>query len=108
MFQQRKEEAMETTIRRGSISPTDDVVATATSDEASVEVGHSGNGLKLRAKLDAAVEKAKAACERLQDQTTAAAKATDRSIREHPYQAIGVAFGLGVLVGVFAMWKRRD
>ena len=63
---------------------------------------------EVRAKLENVIEKAKEACERLQEQTTAAAKATDKSIREHPYQAVGVAFGVGVLVGVLAMWSRRD
>jgi ElaB/YqjD/DUF883 family membrane-anchored ribosome-binding protein len=63
---------------------------------------------ELRAKLDAAVEKAKDVCERLQEQTAAAAKATDKAVREHPYQAIGIAFGLGILVGVLAMRGRGD
>lgn len=63
---------------------------------------------ELRAKLEAAVEKAKAACERLQEQTAAAAKATDKAVREHPYQAMGIAFGLGILVGVLAARSRRD
>jgi ElaB/YqjD/DUF883 family membrane-anchored ribosome-binding protein len=55
---------------------------------------------QVRARLDNAIEKAKEVCERLQEQTTAAAKATDRTVREHPYQAIGVAFGLGIALGV--------
>ncbi|HWX19726.1 MAG TPA: DUF883 domain-containing protein [Candidatus Binatia bacterium] len=63
---------------------------------------------ELRAKLDAAVEKAKAVCDRLQEQTVAAAKASDKAVREHPYQAIGIAFGLGVLIGVLAMRSRHD
>jgi len=63
---------------------------------------------ELRAKLESIVEKTKEACERLQEQTAAAAKATDKTIREKPYHAMGVAFGIGVLVGVLAMWSRRD
>ena len=31
-------------------------------------------------------------------QTVAAAKATDKAVREHPYQAIGIAFGVGLLI----------
>jgi ElaB/YqjD/DUF883 family membrane-anchored ribosome-binding protein len=58
---------------------------------------------ELRAKLEAATEKAKEVCKRLQEQTVAAAKATDRAVREHPYQAIGIAFGVGLLIGVVAM-----
>jgi ElaB/YqjD/DUF883 family membrane-anchored ribosome-binding protein len=62
---------------------------------------------ELQAKLESVIEKAKQACDRLQDQTAAAAKAADKTIRENPYQAIGVAFGVGVLIGVLAMGSRR-
>jgi len=63
---------------------------------------------ELRAKLEAATEKAKEVCQRLQEQTVAAAKATDEAIREHPYQAIGIAFGAGVLIGVLAARSRGE
>ena len=63
---------------------------------------------ELRAKLDSAVESAKAVCQRLEEKTVQAAKATDTAVREHPYQAIGIAFGLGVLVGVLAARSRHD
>ena len=63
---------------------------------------------ELRARLETATEKAKEVCKRLQEQTVAAAKATDEAVREHPYQAIGIAFGVGLLVGVLAMRCRRD
>ena len=62
----------------------------------------------LRAKLEAATEKAKEVSKRLQEQTVAAAKATDEVIREHPYQAIGIAFGVGVLIGVLVARSRRE
>ena len=62
----------------------------------------------LRAKLEAATEKAKEVCQRLQDETVAAAKATDKAVREHPYQAIGIAFGVGVLIGVVVTRCRRE
>ena len=65
---------------------------------------------ELRAKLEAATEKAKEVCKRLQEETVAAAKATDKAVHEHPYQAIGIAFGLGLLIGVVATrcWCRHD
>ena len=63
---------------------------------------------ELRPKLEAATEKAKEVCKRLQEETVSAAKATDKAVREHPYQAIGIAFGVGLLVGVLAMRCRRD
>jgi len=71
------------------------------------EGGDSDKG-ELRAKLEAAVEKAKAVCERLEDKTVEAAKITDKAIREHPYPSIGIAFGLGLLVGVLATRCRND
>jgi ElaB/YqjD/DUF883 family membrane-anchored ribosome-binding protein len=63
---------------------------------------------ELRAKLEAATEKAKEVCKRLQEQTVAAAKATDKAVHEHPYPAIGIAFGVGLLIGVLASRCRRD
>jgi len=62
----------------------------------------------VRAKLEATVEKAKAVCDRMEQKAVEAAKATDRAICEHPYQSIGIAFGLGLLIGVLAMRCRRD
>jgi len=63
---------------------------------------------QIRASLEKAMEKAKDVCERLQNQTAAAAKAADKTVREHPYQSIGIAFGLGVLIGVLTSRSRRD
>ena len=62
---------------------------------------------ELRARLDSAIESAKVAAQRLQEKTVAAAKATDECIRTHPYQTLGVAFGLGLLIGVL-VGRRRD
>ncbi len=62
---------------------------------------------ELRAKLVAAIEKAKDVCDRLQEQTVAAAKASDKAVREHPYQAVGIAFGVGLLVGLLVGRGRR-
>lgn len=57
-----------------------------------------------RARLSAALERAKGTCQRLQEQTMATAKAAaqkaDTVIREHPYESLGVAFGIGLLIGV--------
>ncbi len=78
--------------------------------EHTMEATERGDNEKheLRAKLEAATEKAKEVCKRLQDETVAAAKATDRVVREHPYQAIGIAFGVGLLIGVLAARSRHD
>jgi len=36
----------------------------------------------------------------IQEKTTASARATDRAIRQHPYESLGIAFGVGLLLGV--------
>jgi ElaB/YqjD/DUF883 family membrane-anchored ribosome-binding protein len=55
---------------------------------------------ELRARLNAAMESARTAAQRLEEKTRAAAKATDECIRDHPYQTLGVAFGIGMLIGM--------
>ena len=63
--------------------------------------GQAGEKLtEVRGRLAGALESAKDTCLRLEEKTVAAAKATDRTIREHPYESIGIAFGVGLLVGV--------
>ena len=75
-----------------------------------MEATESGNNeqREQRTKLEAAVEKAKAVCERLEQKTVESAKVADKAIREHPYPAIGISFGLGILIGVLAARCRRD
>jgi len=60
----------------------------------------SERGMAARARLSAALEAARETGRKLQDRTVAGAKATDRVIREHPYQSVGIAFGAGLLIGV--------
>jgi ElaB/YqjD/DUF883 family membrane-anchored ribosome-binding protein len=59
----------------------------------------------IRARLTTAMESAKATAHKVQEKAVAAAKATDHVIREHPYESIGVAFGVGLLVGVLVARK---
>lgn len=53
-----------------------------------------------RARLKVALSEAKDSCAGLEERAAAGAKATDKVIREHPYQSLGVAFGVGLLIGV--------
>jgi len=63
-------------------------------DLLSVAAGRAGEKVtQLRTQLDTALQSTKASA-------TSAAKATDQCIRTHPYQTIGVFFGLGILVGI--------
>ena len=36
----------------------------------------------------------------MEEQARAGVRATDHAIREHPYESIGIAFGVGMLLGV--------
>ena len=63
--------------------------------------GQAGDGASdLRRRLSSAIESAKTTYRRMEEQAIAGAKATDKVIREHPYETIGIAFGMGLLVGV--------
>jgi ElaB/YqjD/DUF883 family membrane-anchored ribosome-binding protein len=64
-----------------------------------------GKVSESRSRLAATLESAKATYQRVEEQTIAAAKAADQTIREHPYESIGIAFGLGLLVGVLLARK---
>lgn len=59
---------------------------------------------EARSRVSAALDRAKATYTHLQEQTLASAKAAakkaDMVIRDHPYESIGVAFGVGLLIGV--------
>jgi ElaB/YqjD/DUF883 family membrane-anchored ribosome-binding protein len=59
-------------------------------------------GMAARERLAAALEAARETRRKLESQARAGLKATDHVIREHPYQAVGVAFGIGLLLGVLA------
>ena len=75
----------------------------------SAAAGESGEkGRALRARLETAIDKAKALYERLEEKSVAAAKTADQTVRRHPYEAIGIAFGVGLLIGVLAARSRRD
>ena len=64
---------------------------------------------KARAHLTGVLKRAKKTGAELEElsvaSTKAAAKRADDVIRDHPYEAIGVAFGIGVLVGVLVTRK---
>jgi ElaB/YqjD/DUF883 family membrane-anchored ribosome-binding protein len=69
----------------------------------------SENVRKARVRLGGALESAKATCSEFQDQVLASAREATRKaddvVRSNPYECIGVAFGVGVLIG--ALIARR-
>lgn len=59
---------------------------------------------EARTKLSARLEQAKVQLSETQgavrEKAVAGAKETDRIIRSHPYESLGIAFGVGILLGV--------
>ena len=62
--------------------------------------------MDARKRLIAAVDKGRESLQAVRDKAVAGAKATDRLVRAHPYQAVGIAVGIGVLFGY--LWGRRN
>lgn len=63
--------------------------------------GQTGEKIQeVRARLAKTVESAKATYRKLEEKAAAGAKVADQTIREHPYESMGVAFGVGLLIGV--------
>lgn len=69
----------------------------------------SDKAKEARTRLNAALEKARSTYDDLQAQGVASAKAAlrkaDDTVRTHPYEAIGIAFGIGLLLG--AVLRRK-
>ena len=65
----------------------------ATADVAGEKVSEA------RQRLAAALERGQELCGRVKEKAVEGAKATDQAVHEHPYQAIGIALGVGLLLG---------
>jgi ElaB/YqjD/DUF883 family membrane-anchored ribosome-binding protein len=65
----------------------------ATADVAGEKVSEA------RKRLAAALESGKEIYGRVRDKAVEGAKVADEAVHEHPYQAIGIAFGVGALIG---------
>ena len=71
----------------------------ATSDVAGEKV------VDARKRLAAALERGKEVYGQVRDKAINSAKATDHAVRENPYQALGIAFGVGALIGYLAVGR---
>jgi ElaB/YqjD/DUF883 family membrane-anchored ribosome-binding protein len=60
---------------------------------------------EARVRLSASLEGAKASFHKVEEKALAGAKATDQVIREHPYQSLGIAFGVGIVIGLLVSRK---
>ena len=65
----------------------------ATADVAGEKVSEA------RKRLAAALERGKEVYGRVKEKAVEGAKAADEAVHEHPYQAIGIAFGVGAILG---------
>ncbi|MBL9138728.1 MAG: DUF883 family protein [Verrucomicrobiales bacterium] len=65
----------------------------------------SEKGKEARARLEEALQRARVTCEQAESKAGEAAHAAESAIREHPFTSVGVAFGIGVLLG--ALIQRR-
>ncbi len=80
-----------------------DIKAVVRDGEALLRAGAhelSDRGVAARERLAAALKVAKETRQKLEQRALASARATDQLIREKPYQSIGVAFGIGILLGI--------
>jgi len=67
------------------------------------QLGEKGQAAKE--KLATALEMAKETRRKLEERAIEGAKATDRLVREYPYRSLGIAFGIGMIIGIFANRK---
>lgn len=55
---------------------------------------------KTRDQLRKAVDQIKEKYEAVQERAIAGAQSTEKLVREHPYESLGVAFGVGLVIGL--------
>ncbi len=60
---------------------------------------------EARSRLAASLETAKTNCQKMQGEAVERAKAADQLVREHPYESLGIAFGVGLLLGLLVSRK---
>lgn len=64
--------------------------------------------VEARERLAAGLERGKDACVRVREEAMREVQATDRVVHEHPYQAIGIAASVGLLLGYLLARERSD
>jgi len=60
----------------------------------------SERGMAARERLSAAIEVARETHRKLEERARAGIEATNEFVHEYPYQSIGIAFGVGMLLGI--------
>jgi ElaB/YqjD/DUF883 family membrane-anchored ribosome-binding protein len=77
----------------GRLADDAQALMSATADVAGERVGEA------RERLAEAIERGKEFAGDVRDKAVAGVKATDKAVRTHPYQAIAIGAGVGVLIG---------
>ncbi len=62
--------------------------------------------VEARQRLAAAIEKGRETWHTVREKAAAGARATDQVIRDNPYKALGIALGVGAIIGY--LLRRRD
>jgi len=66
--------------------------------------------VEARKRVTEALERCQETCmdtwETVQDKTMAGVKSADKAVRSHPYETMGIAFGVGALLG-YLLGKRN-
>jgi ElaB/YqjD/DUF883 family membrane-anchored ribosome-binding protein len=57
---------------------------------------------EVRARLRETLDGAARNCRTLEEKTLRSAKTANRLVRQHPYESLGVALGIGFVVGIFS------
>jgi ElaB/YqjD/DUF883 family membrane-anchored ribosome-binding protein len=77
----------------GQLAEDAQALMAATADVAGEKVAEA------RKRLAAALDRGKDICGRAREKVVAGAKAADEAVHEHPYQAIAIGVGVGVVIG---------
>jgi len=77
----------------GTLADDARALMTATADVAGEKVAEA------RKRLGAALERGKEIYGRVREKTIEGAKAADKSVHQHPYEAIAIGVGVGALIG---------
>lgn len=88
----------------GNLAEDARALMSATADVAGERVSQA------RERLAAALENGKEIYGRVREKAVEGARVADKTVREHPYQAIGIAVGVGVIAGflIARQFTRRD
>ena len=86
----------------GTLAEDAQALMSATADVAGEKVGEA------RKRLAAALESGKEIYGRVQAKAVNCARATDEALHDYPYQTIGIALGVGALIGYFVSRRASD